>query len=117
MLDRRQVHNVELIQANINDVSANEVSPHGPDDAVFCRAFLSHEPNLAHTLGRMASLIRPGGHIIAHEWLFGPHRPQSEPDVPELLRRTGGSTRFCSAREYRRTYPAITAGDTTGRFV
>jgi SAM-dependent methyltransferase len=84
VLDRRQVSNVELIQANINDVSADEVCPHGSYDAVFCRAFLSHQPNLAHTLGRMASLIRPGGHIIAHEWLCGPHLPQSDPDVPEL---------------------------------
>jgi SAM-dependent methyltransferase len=84
IVDRLQVENVELIQANVNEVSPDEVRPYGLYDAAFCRAFLSHQSNPAHTLGQMAALVRPGGHIIAHEWLYGPHLPQSDPEVPEL---------------------------------
>jgi hypothetical protein len=31
----------------------------------------------------MAAIVRPGGHIVAHELLHAPRLPRSEPEVPE----------------------------------
>ena len=84
ILDGRGIGNVHLIRANIDEVAPADVCPPGPFDAVFCRLFLIHQPDPAATLRRMASLVRPGGHVITHELLHAPRLPRSQPEVPEL---------------------------------
>ncbi|HEX6095019.1 MAG TPA: methyltransferase domain-containing protein [Thermoanaerobaculia bacterium] len=56
-------------------------------DAVYCRLMLLHQPNPARVLARMASLLRPGGVLIAHEPSDDLlHAPASEPSSPAMTR-------------------------------
>jgi SAM-dependent methyltransferase len=83
ILDQAGRKNVRLIDANINGEASDELRRLGPFDAAYCRMFLLHQPAPAATLRRVAALLRPGGHIVAHEVLLAPP-PQSEPEVPEI---------------------------------
>jgi SAM-dependent methyltransferase len=83
LLDRAGRDNVRLIHANVNAEPSEELRRLGPFDAAYCRAFLLHQPDPAQTLRRIAALLRPGGHVVAHELLEDPP-PRSEPEVPEI---------------------------------
>ncbi len=101
MLDQRGYGHVGLVHANVNEMPASAVCPPGPFDAAYCRLFLTWQSNPAETLRRIASILRPGGHIVAHEPLIVPRVPRSLPEVPaidinwewllQILQRLGGS--------------------------
>jgi SAM-dependent methyltransferase len=84
ILDREGKDGVQLVQANINADPTAELLELGPFDAAYCRLFLQHQPDPAATLRRMAGLLRPGGYVVAHEFLIGAMPPRSEPELPEL---------------------------------
>lgn len=83
ILDRAGRENVRLVHANVDGEPSDELRRLGPFDAAYCRLFLLHQHEPAGTLRRIAALLRPGGHIVAHELLFAP-LPRSEPEVPEI---------------------------------
>jgi SAM-dependent methyltransferase len=84
ILGRGGRENVQLVYANINTETSDELRRLGPFDAAYCRLFLIHQPDPAETLRRTATLLRPGGHIVAHEPILDAPLPRSEPAVPEL---------------------------------
>jgi SAM-dependent methyltransferase len=84
ILDRAGRENVHLVHANINVGSSAELRQLGPFDAAYCRLFLEHQHDPAETSRRIAALLRPGGHLVAHEVLYDGPLPRSEPHLAEL---------------------------------
>ena len=80
---------MRLVHANVNADAPQECVEVGPFDAAYCRSFLSHQPDPAATLRRIAAPLRPGGYLVAHEPLVDGPQPRSEPHVAqsELLLR------------------------------
>ena len=93
--------NVTLAASDINTAAVDSLCPPGPFDLAFCRLFLMHQTDPAATLRKIATLLRPGGHVVAQELLDDPRFPTFDPPVPatervltlgfELMRRTGRS--------------------------
>jgi SAM-dependent methyltransferase len=110
LLDRAGRENVRLVQANINADATDELRGLGPFDAAYCRFFLTHQPDPAETLRRIAALLRPDGHVVAHELLVDPP-PRSAPEVPEIgqflswLREVG--QRVGAARDVARQFHPV----------
>jgi SAM-dependent methyltransferase len=77
------LENVELIVGDIHDLQPAMLG--GPFDLAFTRLFLMHQPDPVRTLGHIASLLRPGGWIVAHEPLRNPP-PRSHPHQDSLAR-------------------------------
>ena len=73
--------NVHVVTGDVND--ADPATLGGPFDLAFCRLFLLHQPDPVQTLRRIASMLRPGGWIVAQEPLRHPS-PQAFPHCPEL---------------------------------
>jgi SAM-dependent methyltransferase len=67
ILDRRGMANVELICAHLDELRPAIISPFGPFDATFCRAFLVHQPVPAQALDQIKSIVRQGGYIVLQE--------------------------------------------------
>src|SRR5215472_11217263 len=61
------LENVELVAGDIHDLDTAALG--GPFDLAFTRLFLMHQADPVRTLGQIASLLRPGGWIVAHEAL------------------------------------------------
>lgn len=75
------VPNVQLVHSDVHDVAINDA------DLVYSRLMLLHQADPARTLRRMASLLREGGMLIAHEPSdLALHAPASEPHVPAMTR-------------------------------
>jgi SAM-dependent methyltransferase len=72
---------VEVIEGDIHDLDPATLG--GPFDLAYTRLFLMHQPNPVETLRRIASVLRPGGVLVAHEPLRNPP-PRSQPDVDAL---------------------------------
>src|SRR5690349_12407991 len=73
--------NVRLVHGDVHDIAIERI------DAAYCRLMLLHQPDPARVVAHMASLLRPGGVLIAHEpsdQLM--HAPASEPQVPAMTR-------------------------------
>jgi len=77
------IDNVEAHVGDVHDLGADELG--GPFDVAYTRCFLMHQPDPARTLERIASLVRPGGWIVAHEPLRSPP-PRSSPALEALAR-------------------------------
>lgn len=73
--------NVHVFVGDVNDADAAELG--GPFDLAYTRLFLMHQSDPAHTLSRIATLLRPGGWIIAQEPLRTP-APQSYAQLDAL---------------------------------
>jgi ubiquinone/menaquinone biosynthesis C-methylase UbiE len=86
ILRRRGLDGVTLVARDINELSGRDLSPPGPFDAAYCRLLLVNQAEPATTLRRMASLVRPGGHVIAHELLDDVVYPVFDPPVPAFSR-------------------------------
>ncbi|HYK00486.1 MAG TPA: class I SAM-dependent methyltransferase [Thermoanaerobaculia bacterium] len=77
---------VRFLQADVNEISLEQLQIDGADLA-YSRLMLLHQPSPARALRRMATLLRPGGVVIAHEPSDLPaHAPASEPHVPAMTR-------------------------------
>jgi ubiquinone/menaquinone biosynthesis C-methylase UbiE len=77
---------VRFVQADVNEVSLEQLGVAGADLA-YSRLMLLHQASPARVLRRMASLLRPGGAVIAHEPSDQLHHaPASEPHVPAMTR-------------------------------
>jgi ubiquinone/menaquinone biosynthesis C-methylase UbiE len=77
---------VRYVQADVNEVSREQLQVDRVDLA-YCRLMLFHQADPARTLRRMATLLEPGGVVIAHEPSDLPsHAPASEPHVPAMTR-------------------------------
>lgn len=77
---------IRFVQADVNEVGREQL---GVDtvDLAYCRLMLLHQPDPVRVLGRMATLVRPGGVVIAHEPSdLLAHAPGSEPHVPAMTR-------------------------------
>jgi SAM-dependent methyltransferase len=75
------VPHVRLVHADVHDVAIDDA------DLVYSRLMLLHQADPARTLRHMASLLREGGVLIAHEPSdLAVHAPASEPHVPAMTR-------------------------------
>ena len=73
-------------RANINELDPALVCPPGPFDAAFCRLFLFHQTDPAATLSQIASIVRPGGYIVAHEaHVVGPPSSTETPELQQVM--------------------------------
>lgn len=73
---------VQLAHADLNEVTRDDAV-----DLAYCRLVLLHQADPARSLRRIATLLRPGGVVIAHEPSDLPaHAPASEPVVPAMTR-------------------------------
>jgi SAM-dependent methyltransferase len=92
---------VTFVHANISTMLPEAVCPPGPFDVAVCSQFLNNQPDPVDTLRRIASFVRPGGHLLVQSPLFFDRQPRSDPEVPamdvimgwfgELMRRHGAS--------------------------
>ncbi len=73
--------NVQVFVADVHDADAAGLG--GLFDLAYTRLFLMHQSDPVQTLSRIATLLRPGGWIIAQEPLRTP-APQSHPQLDAL---------------------------------
>jgi SAM-dependent methyltransferase len=86
ILDQRGGTTVTLVQAGLDTVITSALCPPGPFDLAYVRRFLVHQPDPAASLRRIASLVRPGGRIVAHEIPPDSGYPSLTPAVTALQR-------------------------------
>ena len=86
ILRQEGADNVELLHADINQLSDSAEAPLASFDAAYCRLVLVNQKDPVATLRRVASLVRPGGHVIIHEVLDDPAFPMFDPPVPAFQR-------------------------------
>jgi SAM-dependent methyltransferase len=72
---------VQAVVADADDLDAAALG--GPFDLAYTRLFLVHQRDAARTLARIATVVRPGGWIIAQEPLRDP-TPRSSPGHDSL---------------------------------
>jgi SAM-dependent methyltransferase len=72
---------VTAITGDVHELGAAALG--GPADLAYTRLFLVHQPDPVRTLRHIASLLKPGGWIIAQESLRNPP-PHSSPGLDEL---------------------------------
>jgi SAM-dependent methyltransferase len=73
--------NVQVVAGDVHDVDVATLG--GPFDLAYTRLFLMHQRDPVRTLQRIASLLRPGGWIVAQEAFRDP-APRSNPHVAAL---------------------------------
>lgn len=84
ILPRADFSHVRFLQADVNEVAPEQLGIDGADLA-YSRLMLLHQASPARTLRRIATLLRPGGVVIAHEPSDQTlHAPASEPHVPAM---------------------------------
>jgi SAM-dependent methyltransferase len=107
ILDQIGVHNVQLVQADINTVAPDDVPGAGRFDMAYCRLVLFHQPDPAATLRRVARLVRPGGTIVIQDCVLDGELRASDPHLAamdrfcEIVRETmhrGGASPFVPSR-------------------
>jgi SAM-dependent methyltransferase len=76
-----QLDNAQVVVGDIHEFDTATLG--GPFDLAFTRLFLMHQADVAHTLSRIAGLLRPGGWLVAHEPLRSP-APRSHPHLDAL---------------------------------
>jgi len=76
-----ELGNVELFVGDVHELGPAAVG--GPFDLAYTRFFLMHQPDPVRTLRQIASLLRPGGWIVAQEALRNPP-PRSHPHLDAL---------------------------------
>ena len=78
---------VRLHEADVNDVSREELGIDGGADLAYSRLMLLHQSDPGQTVRRAATLLRPRAMFIAHEPSDElKHAPGSEPHVPAMTR-------------------------------
>jgi SAM-dependent methyltransferase len=115
--------NVELAVGDIHHLGAAALG--GPFDLAFTRCFLMHQADAVRTLRQIASLLRPGGWIVAHEPLPVPP-PRSHPPlsaltaywdiVHETMERAGLPRGTVEGLEHAARAAGLEVTDTTGFF-
>lgn len=80
------LEHVNLVHADVNDPNNSKLASLGPYDVAYCRLFFINQRDPRATLRRVASLVRPGGHLIVHELLDDPAYPTFDPPVPAFGR-------------------------------
>jgi SAM-dependent methyltransferase len=76
-----ELENAQVFAGDVHDLDVGNLG--GPFDLAYTRCFLMHQSDPAHTLARIAELVRPGGWIIVQEPLRSP-APHSHPPVEAL---------------------------------
>jgi hypothetical protein len=77
---------VTLVEGELHTVAMSAICPPGPFDVAYVRRFLVHQQDPVGGLRRIASLIRPGGRIVAHEIPPASGYPALTPPVPAVQR-------------------------------
>jgi ubiquinone/menaquinone biosynthesis C-methylase UbiE len=86
VLRRRGIDDVTLIAGDINALPDGALHSTAPFDAAYCRLLLVNQTDPSATLRRIASLVRSGGHVIAHELLDDVAYPVFDPPVRAFAR-------------------------------
>ena len=81
VIDALGLDNVEVLAGDVCEQTQTALG--GPFDLIFCRLFLLHQVDPARTLRHMASLLKPGGCIVAHEAVRFPP-PRSFPHLEAI---------------------------------
>jgi ubiquinone/menaquinone biosynthesis C-methylase UbiE len=67
LLDRARRAHVRLVQADLNAVTSADLCPPGPFDMAFAHFVLIYQTDPVASLRRMASVVRPGGHVVVQD--------------------------------------------------
>jgi SAM-dependent methyltransferase len=86
VLSQRGLSTVTLVEGELHTVAISALCPPGPFDVAYVRRFLVHQQDPIDSLRRIASLLRPGGRIVAHEIPPASGYPALTPPVPALQR-------------------------------
>jgi SAM-dependent methyltransferase len=84
--DERGLTNVSLVQDDVNALDPSGLLASGPFHLAFCRLFLAHQADPAATLRAIAAMLRPGGRIVAQDFLDTPDQPYCDPPLPAAHR-------------------------------
>lgn len=76
-----ELANVEVIAGDLHKLDSAALG--GPFDLAFTRMFLMHQADPVRTLRHIAGLLRPGGWLVAHEFLSSP-APRAHPHLDAL---------------------------------
>lgn len=84
---RSLLPHVRVVQADVNELTLAQLELEGGADMAYCRLMLLHQRDPERTLRQMATLVRRGGVVVAHEPSDLPMQaPSSEPAVPAMTR-------------------------------
>jgi ubiquinone/menaquinone biosynthesis C-methylase UbiE len=86
VLTQRGLTTVTLVEGDLHSIAMSAICPPGPFDVAYVRRFLVHQQDPIDSLRRIASLVRPGGRIVAHEIPPASGYPALTPSVPALQR-------------------------------
>jgi ubiquinone/menaquinone biosynthesis C-methylase UbiE len=67
VLDSAGREHVCLVQADLNAVTSADLCPPGPFDMAFAHFVLMYQTDPVASLRRMASVVRPGGHVVVQD--------------------------------------------------
>lgn len=111
ILAARGTRNVYLVRADLNTFTPGDVCSPGLFDLAYCHFVLCYQRDVAAALRRMATVVRPGGYLVAQEVVFTTPIPIGAPGpfvpaanllmnewVPALLGRLG--MRWDVARQF-----------------
>src|SRR5262249_21236871 len=73
--------NVRLVHGDVNALAPAAIADDGPFDAANLRFVLIHLGAPAARLRRVAALLRPGGHILVHDYVEDARFPRYDPPV------------------------------------
>jgi ubiquinone/menaquinone biosynthesis C-methylase UbiE len=86
ILGQQGITNVSLLQGDLHRMDSAAIYGERLFDAAYSRFFLIHQADPVEALRRMASLVRPGGYLIIHDWLIDRDYPTFDPPVPAVSR-------------------------------
>jgi SAM-dependent methyltransferase len=79
---------VKVLEGDINTMDPGALAEWQPFDIAVCRLLLTHQRDPAATLRRVATLVRPGGRIIAQDPLRDGGFPRIDPPLVAQQRIT-----------------------------
>jgi SAM-dependent methyltransferase len=78
--------NVRVVHADIHDMETEAIASDRSFDGAHLRAVLAHQSDPLRTLGRVATLLRPGGMIMMRDMVDDPRYPSFDPPLPLVKR-------------------------------
>lgn len=94
----RGLKQIRLIEADINRLTPEDLAELAPFDLLYARCVLFWQPDPVETVGRLARLVRPGGHIVCWDTIENADYPRGEPDVPALRECLRLTSEVCRRR-------------------
>lgn len=97
ILDGQGLSNVRLICANLLTSVPREHMSGQQCDLAYSRLVLIHQPDPVAALRQIASLVRPGGYVVVHDWVMSSF-PEFTPSIPAVSRYVSSCQKLMRAR-------------------